>query len=177
MAKSKSKSTSKLADSGVLMSLMMMLLGLIMLAYGNHSIEFIFWLSGVVMIVFGILGIILGAIDAKGGLIIIVIGIILLVIGMVPELARILVGVILIVSALPLLLGASKGLSDKFGMDLDTGSTQLNKIIAVILLVVGVCLIAGLAIGGLEGVADILIRIGGLVLLALGIVALIKELN
>ncbi len=163
--------------NALLMALMNILLGIIMLALGNGSIDFIFWLSGVVMIIIGILEILLKSTDIKGGLIMIIVGIILIVIAWFPAVAEVLVGIILIFSALPALTGASNGIAEKFGMKVDAGSATINKILAIVLLVVGVCLIVGLFLLEAGSTADILIRVGGVVLLVMGLIGLLKALK
>ena len=52
----------------------------------------------------------------------------------------------------------------------------VNKIFTIVLLVVGVCLVAGYFIAT-GWIADILIRIGGLVLLAIGLIDLAKAIR
>lgn len=167
-----------MSGNGLLTAIMYILIGIVMLAFGNGSINFIFWISGIIMVVIGILQIALKSTDVKGGLVTIVVGIILIVIGMIDDVAKILVGLILIFSALPALGAASNVISKTFGMGtIDSGSATLNKIIAVILLVLGICLIVGLVLSEANDVADILIRVGGAVLLVLGLLNLVKSLK
>ena len=162
----------------LLIALMYILTGIVMLALGNGSINFIFWLTGVIFILIGIIQIVLGSTDVKGGLITIIIGIILIIIGMVDPVAKILVGLILILSALPSVLGSSSAIAEKFGMQpVDVGSSLINKVFTIVLLIVGICLIVGLVLDVAADIADILIRIGGLVLLVIGIVGLVKVLK
>lgn len=167
-----------MSGNALLTAIMYLLIGIVMLAFGNGSIKFIFWISGVVMIVVGILQIVLKSTDVKGGLITIIVGIILIIIGAFDSIAKILVGLILIFSALPALGAATGSIAEKFGMGtIDSGSATLNKIIAAVLLIVGVCLIIGLVADVADNIADILIRLGGLILLVLGLVNLIKALK
>ena len=147
-----------------------LLVGIIMAAFGNGSINFIFWLSGDIFILIGIIQILLKSVDLKGGLITIIIGIILIIIGWIDPVAKILVGIILILSALPAVLGTSSSLSEKFGM-------KPVDVIMIVLLIVGICLIVGLALDVASGVADILIRVGGIILLIVGIIDLVKALK
>ena len=166
------------AGNTLLIALMYILLGIIMAAFGNGSINFIFWLCGVIFILIGIIQIILGATDVKGGLITIIIGIILIIIGMIDPVAKILVGIILILSALPSIIGSSSGIAEKFGMQpVDVGNALLNKIFTIVLLIVGICLIVGLVLDVAAGTADILIRVGGIILLVVGIIGLIKAVK
>ena len=173
------KSLADMADgNGLLLAILYILIGIIMAALGNGSIDFIFWLTGVVFIIIGIVQILLKSVDIKGGLITIIIGIVLIIIGWIPAVAEVLVGIILILSALPSVLGASNSLSEKFGMKpVDVGNALINKIIMIVLLVVGVCLIVGLFLDVASGVADILIRVGGVILLIVGIIDLVKALK
>ncbi len=167
-----------MAGNALLTAIMYVLIGIVMLAFGNGSINFIFWLSGLIMIVIGIIQIVMKSTDIKGGLITIIVGIILIIIGAFDDIAKILVGIILIFSALPALGAASNGIAEKFGMgSIDTGSATLNKVMAVVLLVIGICLIVGLVVSDASNVADILIRVGGAVLLVLGLVNLVKALK
>lgn len=167
-----------MSGNGLLTAIMYVLIGIVMLAYGNGSINFIFWISGIIMVVIGVLQIVLKYADIKGGLVTILVGIILLVIGMFDDVAKILVGIILIFSALPALGAASNEIAEKFGMGtIDSGSATLNKVIAVILLVLGICLIIGLVLNEANDIADILIRAGGAVLLVLGLLNLVKSLK
>lgn len=170
------KSLADMADgNGLLLAIMYILVGIVMAAFGNGSINFIFWLSGVIFILIGIIQILLQSVDLKGGLITIIIGIILIIIGWIDPVAKILVGIILILSALPAVLGTSSSLSEKFGMKpVDVGNATINKIIMIVLLIVGICLIVGLALDVASGVADILIRVGGIILLIVGIIDLVK---
>lgn len=167
------KVQNAIVGSTLLTALMYILVGLIMLVCGSGSINLIFWLSGIIFILFGIIEIILKTVDVKGGLILIVTGIILLVIGCFSAIAEVLVGIILILSALPALLGMSSLFAVGVSMP-DSGNALLNKIITVVLLIVGICLIVGLFADVADDIADILIRVGGLVLLVLGIVDLVK---
>lgn len=164
--------------NALLLAIMYVLVGLVMLAMGNGSISFIFWISGVLYVLIGILQIVLKSVDVKGGLITIIMGIILIVIGMLPAVAEVLVGLVLILGALPALLGTSNSLSKKFGMKpVDTGNAMVNKIVTILLLVVGVCLIVGLFVAGAGSISNILIRVGGLVMLLVGLLDLIKALK
>lgn len=164
--------------NGLLTAIMYLLIGIVMLAYGNRSINFVFWISGVIMLVTGILQILTESTDVKGGFVTVLVGIILIVIGMFDSVAKILVGIILIFSALPSLGASTNAISEKFGMGaIDTGSTTVNKVLALVLLVIGVCLIVGLAVNDASTIADILIRVGGAVLLVSGLVNLVKALS
>ncbi len=163
--------------NALLLALMNILIGLVMLVMGNGSINWIFWISGIIMIIIGLIQIITKSADLKGGLITIIIGIIVIVLSWTPF-PEILVGLILILCALPVLGASMGGLADKLGMaPMDAGNEKVNKILALILLILGVCLIVGLAIPDLAGVADILIRVGGAVLLIIGLVGLLKALK
>ena len=84
-----------ITGDSLLLALMYILIGIVMLAFGNGSIDFIFWITGVIMIIFGILQIVLESTDIKGGLITIVIGIIVIILSWTP-IDTILVGIILI---------------------------------------------------------------------------------
>ena len=163
--------------NALLLALMNILIGLVMLVMGNGSINWIFWISGIIMIIIGLIQIITKSADIKGGLITIIIGIIVIILSWTPF-PEILVGLILILCALPVLGASLGGLSDKLGMaPMDAGNEKVNKILALILLILGVCLIVGLAIPDLAGVADVLIRVGGAVLLIIGLIGLLKALK
>ena len=163
-------------DNSLVVAILFALVGLIMLALGNGSISLVFWLAGVLYIILGIIQIATKTTDLKGGIVTIVIGIIFLIIVAVGF-AAMCAGIILILSALPAVLGTSSGLSKKFGIKpLDSGSSTLNKIFTVVLLVVGVCLVAGYFVAT-GWIADILIRIGGLVLLVVGLIDIAKALR
>jgi len=162
----------------LMLAVMYFLVGLVMLVCGSGSISLIFWLSGIVFIIMGIVQIVLKSVDVKGGAITIVVGIILVVIANVPALADVLVGIVLVLSALPSLIGSSDTLARKFGIKaIDTGNSNFNKIVTVVLLIIGICLIGAFFIGGLGSIADILIRIGGVVLLALGILCIMQAVK
>ena len=163
-------------DNSLVVAILFALVGLIMLVLGNVAISLVFWITGILYILLGIIQIVTKVTDVKGGIITIVIGIIFLVIVAVGF-AAMLAGIILILSALPTVLSSTPELSKKFGMEpIDSGSATLNKIFSIILLIVGVCLVAGYFIAT-GWIADILIRLGGLVLLAIGLVSLAKELR
>jgi len=166
-----------ITEDSLLLALMYILIGIVMLAFGNGSIDFIFWITGVIMIIFGILQIVLESTDIKGGLITIVIGIIVIILSWTP-IDTILVGVILILCALPMLGFAIPAVSEKIGIKaMDMGSSTINKVIAIVLLITGVCLIIGLFIDDAGSISDILIRIGGLILLAVGVVDLFSSMK
>ena len=163
-------------DNSLVVAILFALIGLIMLVLGNGSISLVFWITGVLYILLGIIQIVTKTTDVKGGIVTIVIGIIFIIIVAVGF-AQMLAGIILILSALPAVLGSTPEISKKFGMEpVDSGSATLNKIFTIVLLVVGVCLVAGyfFATGW---IADILIRIGGLVLLAIGLIDLSKAIR
>ncbi|MBE6514698.1 MAG: hypothetical protein II933_03145 [Candidatus Methanomethylophilaceae archaeon] len=158
-----------ITGDSLLLALMYILIGIVMLAFGNGSIDFIFWITGVIMIIFGILQIVLESTDIKGGLITIVIGIIVIILSWTP-IDTILVGIILILCALPMLGFAITSIHEKLGMKaIDMGNSTINKIIAIVLVITGVCLIIGLFIDDAGSISDILIRVGGLILLAVGV--------
>lgn len=164
-----------LGGDGLLLAILNILVGLIMLAWGTGSIGFIFWIAGILYIVLGVVLFATGEADVKALVINIIIGIVVIVLGMF--LGNIIVGIILIASALPALMGSSNVIADKFGMKpIETGNALLNKIITIALLVCGICLIAALFID-VGGIADILIRVGGAVLLVTGVIALVKALK
>lgn len=171
------KITEMASKNSIVLSILYILIGLIMLACGRGSIDIVFWISGILYIIIGIVQIVLKTVDVKGGLITIIIGIIFLII-VALDFAEVCTGIILILSALPALLGANSNIAEKFGMQqIDTGNALVNKIITVVLLIIGIILIAGIV--GLDdhGITDILIRVGGLVLLIVGILDLVKALK
>jgi len=166
-----------ITGDSLLLALMYILIGIVMLAFGNGSIDFIFWITGVIMILFGILQIVLESTDVKGGLITIIIGIIVIILSWTP-IDTILVGVILILCALPMLGFALPAISEKIGIKaIDMGSSTINKVIAIVLLITGVCLIIGLFIDDAGSISDILIRVGGLVLLAVGVLDFLNAMK
>lgn len=175
MAENKMKDL--LSGNALLTAIIYVLIGLIMLVFGRGSIDLVFLLSGLIYIVLGIVEIILKSVDVKGGVITIIIGVIFLIIWAVG-LAEPMCGILLILSAVMALLGSSSKIAETFGIQqIDTGNALLNKIFTVVLLIVGILLIA-IAVGVDDsGITDILIRVGGLVILILGIIDLVKALK
>jgi len=163
-------------DNSLVVAILFILVGLIMAVLGNGAISLVFWITGVLYILLGVIQIATKTTDLNGGLVTIIIGIIFLVI-VYAGFAAMCAGIILILSALPVVLGSTSDLAKKFGMKpVDSGSAKMNKIFAIILLIVGVSLVAGYFIAT-GWIADILIRIGGLVLLLVGLIDLAKALR
>ena len=163
-------------DNSLVVAILFILVGLIMAVLGNGSISLVFWIAGVLYILLGVIQIATKTTDLNGGLVTIIIGIIFLVI-VYAGFAAMCAGIILILSALPVVLGSTSDLAKKFGMKpVDSGSAKMNKIFAIILLIVGVSLVAGYFIAT-GWIADILIRIGGLVLLLVGLIDLAKAVR
>ena len=163
-------------DNSLVVAILFILVGLIMAVLGNGAISLVFWITGVLYILLGVIQIATKTTDLNGGLVTIIIGIIFLVI-VYAGFAAMCAGIILILSALPVVLGSTSDLVKKFGMKpVDSGSAKMNKIFAIILLIVGVSLVAGYFIAT-GWIADILIRIGGLVLLLVGLIDLAKALR
>ena len=165
-----------ITGDSILLALMYVLIGIVMLAFGNGSINLIFWISGVIMILVGILEIVMQTNSLKGGLILIIMGIIIVILSWTP-IAEIIVGIILILCALPMLGFALGSVGEKIGLDMDTGSGTVNTIMAALLLLCGLCIIVGLFIDDAGSISDILIRVGGVVLLLVGLVGLAKSLK
>ena len=163
-------------DNSLVVAILFILVGLIMAVLGNGAISLVFWITGVLYILLGVIQIATKTTDLNGGLVTIIIGIIFLVI-VYAGFAAMCAGIILILSALPVVLGSTSDLAKKFGMKpVDSGSAKMNKIFAIILLIVGVSLVAGYFIAT-GWIADILIRIGGLVLLLVGLIDLAKAVR
>ena len=163
-------------DNSLVVAILFILVGLIMAVLGNGAISLVFWITGVLYILLGVIQIATKTTDLNGGLVTIIIGIIFLVI-VYAGFAAMCAGIILILSALPVVLGSTSDLAKKFGMKpVDSGNAKMNKIFAIILLIVGVSLVAGYFIAT-GWIADILIRIGGLVLLLVGLIDLAKAVR